>query len=210
MKFEIIAAPQGSAEWFKARLCRVTGSKADAVLSKIKTGESAARRDYKIQLIAEHFTGQVAENFVTKDMQWGVDNEPLARMAYEAKTGHMVRETGFLKASDIMAGASLDGDINGFEGIIEIKCPKSATHIKWLLEGKAPADYMPQITHNLWISGAAWCDFVSSDPRLPEHLQLFTVRVMRESVDFDAHKTAVLQFLDEVQAMISQLEKVAA
>lgn len=210
MKFQILKAPQGSAEWFKARLCRVTGSKADAVLSKIKSGESAARRDYKIQLIAEHFTGQVAENFVTKEMQWGVDQEPLARMAYEGKTGNMVRETGFLSSIDYPVGASLDGDIDDFAGIIEIKCPKSSTHIKWLLDGKAPSEYMPQITHNLWVSGAKWCDFVSFDPRLPEHLQLFVVRVESEALDFEAHKKAVLEFMGEVNEMIQQLEKVAA
>lgn len=210
MKFTIVNAQQGTGEWFAARLGRVTGSKAGDAIAMTRNGESQKRIDYKAQLLAERLTGQVADNFVSKDMQWGTEQEPFARMAYESQTGLLVRETGFLSARDIAVGASLDGDVNEFEGIIEIKCPKTSTHIKWMLDAKLPDDHMPQVVHNMWVSGAAWCDFISYDPRLPEPLQLFVHRVHRDENAISEHRVKISNFLQELDALQERLTRNAA
>jgi hypothetical protein len=160
MKFHIIEHEQRSPEWFLARAGRLTGSRASDVLAKIKTGEAAARRDYRLQLAAERLTGLPQESdFVNAAMQRGIDCEPIAFAAYEAATGEMVRRTGFICASEQMIGCSLDGDVSDFAGIIELKCPKTATHISYLKAGCMPPAHIPQLTHNLWVTGAEWCDF---------------------------------------------------
>lgn len=202
MKFSIVDVPQGSPEWKAARAGRLTGSCAKHVLAKIKTGEAAARRDYRVQLLCERLSGSPADDFfVSKEMQWGTDQEPFARMAYEAQTGIIVRETGFLSCDDIMAGASVDGDVDNFTGIVEFKCPKTATHLGWRDADEVPSEHIPQITCNLWISGAEWCDFISYDPRLPGKLQLFVRRVTRSDVDIPAFEKEAFQFLRELDAM---------
>jgi putative phage-type endonuclease len=202
VNFTVIEAEQRSAEWFIARAGLLTGSRAADMLATIKSGEAAARRDYRMQLVCERLTGQPQEDgFVNAAMQRGIDLEPRAFAAYEALTGAMAVRTGFLLSSLHMAGCSLDGHVENFTGIVEIKCPKSATHLKyWRGPGKAPDDYIPQITHNLWITGAEWCDFLSFDDRFPEELQTFLVRVMRSDVDIDGYEKKALAFLAEVEA----------
>lgn len=200
MKFTIITAEQRSPEWYAARAGRLTGSRACDMLAKIKTGEAAARRDLRLQLVCERLTSLPQEDgYVSKDMQRGIDMEPVAFAEYEAETGLIVRRSGFIQADDLMAGCSLDGDVDGMKGIVELKCPKSATHLKYLRSGQAAPEHLPQITHNLWITGAQWCDFVSYDDRFPLHLQLFRVRVYRKDVDIDAYAAAALIFLEEVE-----------
>lgn len=211
MKFTILDMPQGSPEWKMGRCGRMTGSRAKDVLATVKSGEAAARRDYRTALMLERLTGQPADDFfVTKEMQWGTDQEPFARMAYEARTGLIVRETGFLQCDDIMAGASVDGDIDNFAGIVEYKCPKSATHWNWLRAGVLPAEHKPQITCNLWISGAEFCDFASYDPRFPDHLKLFVCRVYSKDLDIAGFEHDALLFLAEVDAEEAAARAVAA
>jgi len=205
--FDIIGAPQRSPEWFQARLGRVTGSRAADVLATIKVGEAAARRDYRMELVAERLTGVTAEDgYVTADMQRGIDLEPQAFALYEALTGQLVERSGFLALRDVMAGCSLDGHVGDFEGLIEIKSPRTANHLANLRSGTVPSKYMPQVMHNLWVTGAAWCDFVSFDPRLPERLQMSITRVNRDDVDLVAYATKVRQFLDEVELEVSSLK----
>lgn len=209
MNFTIHNAKQGTEEWLQARAGCVTGSRASDVLAKIKTGEAAARRDYRIQLLAERLSGKPQEDgFISKEMQWGNEQEPLARMAYEAATGVIVRETGFIRHNKLPVGCSVDGDIENFTGLVEFKCPKTATHIGWLVDGCLPSKHAPQITHNLWVTGAKWCDFVSFDPRLPEHLQLFMVRVERDSLDLAGYENEVLKFLAELAALEDKLKTI--
>ena len=201
---------QSTDGWKLARAGKATGSRAADIISKIKTGEAAARRDYRVQLVIERLTGAPYENgFVSKDMEWGTSQEPFARMAYEEATGLIVREAGFLYLPNIAAGCSVDGLIAG-GGLFEAKCPKSATHLTYLMENRVPPAYVPQLTHNLWITGEPFADFVSFDPRLPEHLQLFRVRFERDEKAIEAHEVEVLRFLDEVDAMQSKLSKKAA
>lgn len=199
-RFTVIDAEQRSPEWFAARAGRLTGSRACDMLARIRAGEAAARRDYRMQLAIERITGRTldSDGFVSKDMQRGVDLEPAARAAYEAETGLIVRNTGFLQMTDFMAGCSLDGDVEDFRGIVEFKCPKSTTHVGYLKSREVPNDYLAQVTHNLWVSGAEWCDFCSYDDRMPEGLQFIRIRVERNTTALAQYEAAAEAFLAEV------------
>jgi len=208
MKPTILDCLQRSPEWFAARAGRLTGSVAADILGKLRSGgESAARRDLRIQLAVELLTGTPMEQtgFTSAAMQRGIDVEPIARGAYEARTGNIVRTTGFVIRDDLMVGCSLDGDIRAFEGILEIKCPKSATHCGYLKEQRLPPEYLAQVTHNLWITGAQWCDFVSWDDRMPPGLEYFSIRVPRDTSALAAYEVEVRKFLTEVESEVGQL-----
>ena len=211
MKFKIIEAEQRSPEWFLARAGRLTGSRAGDMLARIKSGEAAARRDYRLQLAAERLTGAPQEDgFVNAAMQRGIDCEPLAFAAYEAATGEMARRTGFICADELMVGCSLDGDVDCFKGIVELKCPKSTTHISYFKTGGLPPTYVPQVQHNLWVTGAEWCDFVSFDDRLPKALQLYRVRVHAKDMDLAGYEASARAFLAEVDAEVRALNALQA
>lgn len=205
--FTVVDAEQRSEAWRKARLGRLTGSRAKDVLATIKTGEAAARRDYRLELICERLTGLAQEDgFVSDAMTRGVELEPVARAAYECATGEMVRSSGFLSHTAVMAGASLDGHIGDFDGILELKAPKTSTHLKWLRAGVVPPDHLPQVLNNLWVSGAAWCDFASFDDRLPGSLQLFIVRYERNEQAIKDYEQKALAFLMEVETELAALQ----
>lgn len=216
MSYILSEHAQGTPEWKLIRAGKATGSKAACIFAEGRTkgSEAVTRRDYRVQLVTERLTGRPAEDgFVSKEMLHGTETEPFARMAYEAATGAMVREAGFAYLPDLAAGASVDGfiddDADGL-GLLEAKCPKSATHIVYLQAKRLPPEYVPQATHEIWITGAAFVDFVSFDPRMPERLQLFKVRVYRNEFDLKAHEAGVRQFLGEVDALEAQLLKMAA
>lgn len=206
MNFTIIHADQRSPEWFQARAGRLTGSRAADMLATIKSGESAARRDYRLQLVCERLTGQPQEDgFVNAAMQRGIDMEPFARSAYEAKTGNVAVQTGFLSHVTQGAGCSLDGHVDHFAGIVELKCPKSSTHLRYLRDGVLPKEYVPQVTHNAWIAGADWVDFLSYDDRFPSDLQVFYVRVLVKDLDLAGYEQSALAFLAEVDHEVNAL-----
>jgi putative phage-type endonuclease len=160
--------------------------------------ETAARRNYLIQLVTERLTGQQQESFSSAAMQRGTDLEPVARMAYEATNG-FVDKAGFYKHSSIeWFGASPDGLV-GDDGLVEIKCPNSTTHVDYILSGKVPTKYQRQMLAQLACTGRKWCDFVSFDDRLPEHLQLFVVRFEPKPEEIDKLQEGVIKFLNDVQ-----------
>jgi putative phage-type endonuclease len=196
---------QRTEEWFAARLGKVTASRVADVLAKIKSGESASRKNYKMELVVQRLTNKVGESFTNAAMEWGTEQEPFARMAYEAHAGTFVKEEGFVDHPTIEGfGCSPDGIVG--EGLIEIKCPNTATHIETVLENKAPSKYIPQMQCQMACTGAKWCDFVSFDPRVPEDLQLFVVRVERDQEYIDAMEVEVKQFLSEVLDLFNQLK----
>jgi len=208
MNFTILDCEQRSEMWFAARCGRLTGSQAADMLSRIKTGEAAARRDLRTKLVCERLTGKPQEDdYISKEMQRGIDLEATAFGEYEAITGVIVERTGFLSMNDKMVGCSLDGHVNNFEGIVEFKCPKSATHLKYLRSVGIPSDHYAQCLHNLWVSGAQWCDFVSYDDRFPADLQLHVVRMPRVEKDITAYALAVELFLAEVDAEVLSVQK---
>ncbi len=176
------------------------------MLATIKSGESATRRGYRLQLATERLTGHWQEDgFVNAAMQRGIDLEPDALAAYESVTGNVAYRTGFLSHDTLMTGCSLDGHVDQFEGIVELKCPKRLTHLSYLRDSVLPQEYVAQITHNLWISGASWCDFLSYDDRFPSWLQVFYVRVMAKDLDLAAYEVAALKFLNEVETEVNSI-----
>jgi putative phage-type endonuclease len=196
---------QRTEEWFAARLGKVTASRVADVLAKIKSGESASRKNYKMELVVQRLTNKVGESFTNAAMEWGTEQEPFARMAYEAHTGTFVKEEGFVDHPTIEGfGCSPDGIVG--EGLIEIKAPNTANHIETVLENKAPSKYIPQMQCQMACTGAKWCDFVSFDPRVPEDLQLLVVRVERDQEYIDSMEVEVKQFLSEVLDLFNQLK----
>jgi hypothetical protein len=198
--FTICDAPQRSEAWFAARLGRLTGSRASDALSTIKSGEAAARRNLRVQLVLERITGRCQDRvFTTPAMQDGIDREPEAYAYYEALTGEMLTRTGFLAHDTLQAGCSLDGHVGDFEALIEIKSPTPAIHLEYIRSGQVPGDYLKQVTHALWLTGAAWCDWMSYHPDFPEPLKAKIVRVKRDEAAIAAYEKAALTFLEEVQ-----------
>ena len=195
---------QRTEEWFAARLGKVTASRVADVLAKIKSGESASRKNYKMELVVQRLTGKAGESFTNAAMEWGTEQEPFARMAYEAHTGTFVKEDGFVDHPTIEGfGCSPDGIVG--EGLIEIKCPNTANHIETVLENKAPSKYIPQMQCQMACTGAKWCDFVSFDPRTPDDLQLFVIRVERNDEYIAEMEKEVKLFLQEVDDLHKQL-----
>lgn len=205
MNIEMIE--QGSPEWFAQRLGKVTASRVADVIAKTKTGYSASRENYMAQLICERLTNTKGESFTNSAMQWGTETEPLARAAYEALKDVLVDEVGFVSHPTIeMAGASPDGFV-GDSGLLEIKCPNTATHIDTLLSEIVPTKYITQMQWQMVCTGRHWCDFVSFDPRLPAELQLFVKRVECDPVYGAMLEKEVILFLSELDNKITKLNE---
>jgi putative phage-type endonuclease len=199
---------QGTEEWFTIRIGKVTASRVADVIAKTKTGYSATRDNYMAQLICERLTGLKGESFTNAAMQHGTDTEPLARAAYEALQDVLVDEVGFVPHPSIeMAGASPDGLV-GTDGLLEIKCPNTATHIETLISKVVPGKYNTQMQFQMACTGRQWCDFVSFDNRLPEMFQLFVTRVPRDEVFIRLIESEIVQFLAELDDKINKLMKV--
>ena len=207
---KIIDCEQGTPEWLAARAGKVTASRIPDVLAKIKSGEAADRRNYKAQLVVEMLTGQPAESgFESPEMRWGKEQEEFARAAYEVQKGVLVDQVGIVIHPTIeRAAASPDGLVE-FDGLVEIKCPKTATHLQYLVDGKVPTHYQPQMLWQMACTERQWCDFVSFDPRLPEHLQLFIRRFSRDQTRIDEIESEVRAFLSEVDAILAALPQAA-
>ena len=199
---------QRSDAWFAARIGKVTASRVADVLAKTKTGYSTSRDNYMAQLVCERLTNQKADGFTNSAMQWGTETEPLARLSYEVAHNVLVDEVGFVPhPSIIMAGASPDGLV-GDDGLLEIKCPNTATHIETLLSQTVPGKYNTQMQFQMACTGREWCDFVSFDNRLPEELQLFVKRVPRDNMYIRLMEDEIVKFLNELDIKIAQLMKV--
>lgn len=211
MTFTVLPCEQRSAEWYAARAGRVTSSNANDMLATLKGGgEAAARRNLRARLALERVTGKTLErDFQTPAMKDGIDREAEALAEYEVLTGHLVNRTGFLRHDTLMAGASLDGSLDGFTGIVEAKSPLHATHLEYLRTGKVPTEYLRQVTHQLWITGAEWCDWFSFQPDFPAPLRVKLVRVNRADVDLKAYELALTLFLNEVQREYDEIAALA-
>lgn len=196
---------QGSADWFAARLGKVTASRVTDVVAKTKSGHSASRANYAAQLIAERLTGRPAEGFSNAAMQWGTQTEPQARAAYSFLTDNPVVEVGFIPHPSIpLSGASPDGLV-GDDGLVEIKCPNTATHLDTLLGAGIDGRYVNQMQWQMACTGRQWCDFVSFDPRLPVRLQTKVTRVLRDEAIIESLEAEVSAFLKEIDDKVKQL-----
>lgn len=196
---------QGSEEWFAARRGYLGASGINDALSTIKSGEAASRRNLRAKLIAERLTGVSDDSYTNAAMQWGIDNEPIARAMYEIHSGNDVEQVGFILHPDIkMTGASPDGLVSE-DGLVEIKCPNTATHIDYLLGGVPPNQYHNQMLWQMECTGRKWCDFVSFDPRMPEEMQLFIVRLNRDDDRIVEIRKGVIAFLDDIDVVLHKL-----
>ncbi|NQE62908.1 lambda exonuclease family protein [Caulobacter sp. RHG1] len=196
---------QGTPEWKALRLGRVTASRVADVLAKGKSGPSASRGNYAAQLISERLTGVAAEGFKSAAMDWGNEKEAEARSLYEFLTEAEIAEVGFVDHPRIaMSGASPDGLV-GDDGLIEIKCPNTSTHIDTLISGTIPTKYQIQMNWQMACTGRAWCDFVSYDPRLPADMRKFVKRFPRDEIRIAETEREVRAFLAEVDATIDAL-----
>ena len=201
---------QRTEEWFAARCGKVTASRVADIIARTKTGYSASRENYLAQLVCERMTGKPAESYSNAAMQWGTDQEPFARAAYEAAKDVLVEEVGFVVHPTIEdAGASPDGLV-GLFGLVEIKCPNTATHIQTLLDQKVPEKYNIQMQWQMACTGRQWCDFLSFDPRMDEGLQLFIKRVEYDPIYVAQLEKEVINFLFDVEYKIMQLNKLKA
>lgn len=202
---KIIECEQGSPEWHSYRCGRATASRVADIIAKTKTGWGASRANYAAQLVAERLTKTPAESYTNAAMQWGSDTEPQARAVYEMMTGLTVARVGLVAHPTLdMACASPDGLV-GTDGLVEIKCPNTATHIETLLGNEVAGKYGTQMQFQMACTGRAWCDFVSFDPRMPGEMQLFVKRVQRDDAAITALNECVAAFLAEVAATVEKL-----
>ena len=196
---------QGTPEWHAARCGKVTASRVADVIAKTKTGYGASRANYMAELIAERLTGAQADRFTNGAMQWGTEKEPEARAYYEFVTDRAVELVGFVEHPNLnMCGASPDGLV-GDDGLVEIKCPNTATHIDTLLGQAVPTKYVTQMQWQMACTGRQWCDFVSYDPRLPDSMRLFVQRVERDQAAIDDMSGEIIAFLVELDGKVSAL-----
>ena len=207
MNFTVLDCDQKSADWYAARLGRLTGSVAVDITRTVKTGEAASRRNLRVRLALERITGRSQESeFMSAAMEHGNEFEPKALAIYEANTGTILERVGFLSCEVLMAGCSLDAFVAGRKGIVEAKCPKSATHLEYLRTRKIPNDYYWQCVHNLWVSGSEWCDFISYDEAFPEELQYLCVRLERDEKAIEEYAALASKFLAEVTVEVSEIQ----
>jgi putative phage-type endonuclease len=198
---------QRTDEWFQQRLGKVTASRMSDVLARIKSGEAAVRANYKAQLVAERLTGYPQDSYTNAAMKWGTDQEPFARLAYEIEADEFVKECGFIDHPVIaMSGASPDGLV-GKDGMVELKCPETKTHLQMLLTGEVSSKWIDQVVWQLACNpDREWNDFVSFDPRLPPELRVFKKRFYRDNDVIKSYETEVKLFLSEVDAMVLKLK----
>lgn len=196
---------QGSAEWKAMRLGKATASRIADVVAKTKTGWGASRANYMAELIAERLTGTAAESYTNAAMAWGTEKEPEAIAAYEFLTNAEIERIAFVPHPTIvMSGASPDGLV-GADGLIEVKCPNTATHIDTLLGTSVPGKYITQMMWQMSCIGRKWCDWVSYDPRLPESMRLFVCRVNRDDTMIAGLEKDVTAFLAEIDGKVAEL-----
>ena len=202
---------QRTPEWFAERLGKITASRIADVVGKTKSGSyGAARKNYMAELLCQRLTGQQEEKFTSAAMQHGTDTEPAARAMYMLETGTDVTETGFIPHPTIaMSGASPDG-LAGEDGLIEIKCPNTATHLEFLQSRKPKHEYLLQLQWQMSCTERQWCDFVSYDDRLPEKLAYRCIRIPRDDKLIAELEEEAVKFLTELDKTVRQLEEQAA
>lgn len=191
---------QGTEEWFQARLGNITASRIGDLMAKTKSGPSASRRNYIMQLLCERLTGTWTEGFQSKEMLRGIELEPFAQATYEFISGRDIDSVGYIPHPAINGtGASPDGLID-WDGMIEVKCPNTANHIDTMLRKTIDRRYILQMQWQMCCAGRLWCDFVSFDDRLPDDLRLCILRVDRD-------EKLIKEITDEVLKGLAELDE---
>lgn len=199
---------QGTPEWHQLRCGKVTASRVADIVRKVKSGGiSASRQRYLGELVAERLTGVPNLGFKSADMEWGnaTEDQACARYAFTRDVTPVAID--FVDHPSIaLSGASPDRLIND-DGLVEIKCPAIHTHLDILMGGAIEPDYVKQIQWQLACTERAWCDYVSFNPLLPTHLQLFVRRVEHDEIAIREIETAVQAFLADVATAIEALNR---
>ena len=197
---------QGTKEWFDLRLGKVTASRVADILAKTKTGASASRQNYLIELALQRITGTFEQSFTSQAMQDGVDRESQARVLYEVTTGEFVDQVPFIDHPTIQGfGASPDGLVQE-KGLIEVKCRNNANHWEVIKADEIPKKYWIQMQAQLSCSGREWNDYVGYNPNFPDKSKLFVKRVYRDGEFIIFMETEIKQFLAEVEAEVQQMK----
>lgn len=197
---------QRTEEWYKARCGKVTASRVSDVMATIRSGEAAARKNYRMELLCQRLTGREEESFISLPMQRGIDLEPIARGTYEGEEGLLITEVGFVDHPSIQNfGASPDGLV-GDKGMLEIKCPNTATHLDFVVTGKIDPKYQWQMTAQMMCAGREWCDYVSFDDRLPQELQYKCQRYPLDTAKANEMAKEVIKFLAELDALVEEMK----
>ncbi|MBB5074080.1 exodeoxyribonuclease (lambda-induced) [Bartonella callosciuri] len=205
---------QRTAEWFQARLGKITASNIYNIISKTTKGTPTSKyEEYKIKLITERLTGEISPSYETEDMRWGIEHEKDALQEYSFIYNADIIKCGFIQHPTMeMAGASPDGLI-GEDGLIEVKCPRSVNHMRFFLDDKIKPEYLAQMQFQMACTGRKWCDFVSYDPRFTDqsfHLRMKVKRVHRDEKQITCINEAVETFLEKIEREIKQLSIKAA
>ena len=199
------------------RCGKLTGSRMSAAMAYLKqTAKEIAdkkpkedrkeRSSLKIEILCERMTGNIVDKFVSTAMTWGIHQEPNAKAAYEAKTGRIVQDVGFIDHPRIeFCGASPDGFVD--DGLIEIKCPNTSTHVGWILDGGIPEEHKAQMTLQAAVTGRSWVDFVSYDPRMPEAQQLLVRRFYPTPAEIAEIEEEAKKFLQEVDVLFDTITR---
>ena len=202
---------QRSEQWFAARCGSLGASQIADAISKSKDGKAfgSTSANLRAKLAVERLTGIQEDNFKTAAIQHGIDSEEAARLAYEAHTGAFVTEVGLYKHPAIEGTHASPDGLVGDDGLIEIKCPNSATHIDTLKTEKVPTKYLYQMQWQMRCTDRQWCDYVSFDPRLPENLRLFVKRIPRDDALLAKLEAEVMLFLKGVDDDVATLQSMA-
>jgi putative phage-type endonuclease len=201
MKMLIHAMQQMTPEWYQAKCGKISASSIADVLAK---GQGKTRKAYMMRILAERISGLPQETYSNGAMLWGIENEPLARQAYESKTLNIVDQVGFIEVDEFL-GCSPDGLI-GDDGGVEIKCPYTSTHLQYILDGVLPSEYRCQVQSTLWMTKRQWWDFVSFDPRIPDKSRLFCIRVERDEKKIEEIALEVHLFIQDLLKLESQIK----
>lgn len=205
---QMIGIEQESPEWIVARVGCVTASRMADLMTKRKDGKEAAPRyNYRMELVIENLTGRAADHYVSPAMEWGLETQKEARGAYEVEKGVDLAPGGLWIHDKLPRFAASPDYLLGTDGLVETKCPMSATHLEYLIAGEIPEDYQWQMLAQMACTGRQYCDFVSFDPRLPEDLQLFVKRFPRDEGLIAAMELEVRQFLQEVDEFIEKVRQ---
>lgn len=198
---------QGSGIWFANRIGKLTASRMRSAMKRLKNGDdSAERRNLKIEMLAERMTDQIVPKYTNEAMLWGIETEPEAKDVYEEVTGRLITDVGFMDHPVIpFLGASPDGFVD--DGLIEIKCPTTSTHLTWAIDGEVPEEHKPQMIVQCLVTGREWCDFVSYDPRVPESYQLFVRRFTPTLDERSEIEAEAVKFLAEVEEMFELITR---